>query len=93
MVGGFCASDCEYGNLAGNGRDLCDPALSCERIYDLSRYAGYGLVVPLLLLVFGAVQLEWPSLIGIGVCFLFLIGIVLFKWKEFREEMHKKFHV
>ena len=55
--------------------------------------AGYGLVVPLLLLVFEAVQLEWPSLIGIGVCFLFLIGIVLFKWKEFREEMHKKFHV
>ena len=40
MVGGFCASDREYGNLAGNGRDLCDPALSCERIYDLSRHGG-----------------------------------------------------
>ena len=53
----------------------------------------YGLVVPLLLLVFGAVQLQWPSLIGIVVCFLFLMGILLFKWKEFREEMGKKFHV
>lgn len=53
----------------------------------------YGLVLPLLLLVFGAVQLQLPSLIGIAVCFVFLVGILLFKWKEFREEMYKKFHV
>lgn len=53
----------------------------------------YGLFVPLLLLVFGAVSLQWPSLIGIVVCFLSLVGILLFKWKEFREEMDKKFHV
>lgn len=53
----------------------------------------YGLLVPLLLLVFGAVSLQWPSLLGIAVCFLFLMGIFLFKWKEFREEMDKKFHV
>ncbi len=53
----------------------------------------YGLILPLLLLVFGAVQLRFPSLIGIAVCFLFLAGILLFKWKEFREEMNKKFHV
>ncbi len=53
----------------------------------------YGLVLPLLLLIFGAVQLQLPSLVGIAVCFLFLAGILLFKWKEFREEMDKKFHV
>ncbi len=53
----------------------------------------YGLILPLLLLVFGAVQLRFPSLVGIAVCFLFLAGILLFKWKEFREEMNKKFHV
>jgi len=53
----------------------------------------YGLILPLLLLVFGAVQLRLPSLVGIAVCFLFLAGILLFKWKEFREEMDKKFHV
>ena len=53
----------------------------------------YGLILPLLLLVFGAVQLRLPSLVGIAVCFLFLAGILLFKWKEFREEMNKKFHV
>lgn len=53
----------------------------------------YGLVLPLLLLIFGVLRLQLPSLIGIAVCFLFLAGILLFKWKEFREEMHKKFHV
>lgn len=53
----------------------------------------YGLVLPLLLLVFGALRLRLPSMVGIAVCFLFLAGILLFKWKEFREEMHKKFHV
>lgn len=53
----------------------------------------YGLVLPLLLLLFGALHLQLPSLIGVAVCFLFLMGIFLFKWKEFREEMHKKFHV
>lgn len=74
--------------------------ISAVRHYPAKEYmiylvmaAGYGLILPLILLLFGAVQLEWPSLIGIGVCFLFLIGIILFKWKEFREEMHKKFHV
>lgn len=55
--------------------------------------SAYGLLLPLLLLLFGAVQLQLPSLIGIAVCFLFLAGILLFKWKEFREEMDKKFHV
>lgn len=53
----------------------------------------YGLVLPFFLLLFGAVHLQLPSLIGIAVCLVFLAGILLFKWKEFREEMHKKFHV
>ena len=53
----------------------------------------YGTVLPLALILVGAVSLEIPSFIGMTVCFLFLAGLLLFKWKEFRDEMHKKLHV
>ena len=53
----------------------------------------YGLALPLIFLLCGVLHLQLPSLVGIAVCFLFLAGILLFKWKEFKEEMDKKFHV
>ena len=31
--------------------------------------------------------------ICIGCSFLLMIGLIMFKRKEFKEEMHKKFHV
>lgn len=55
--------------------------------------AVYSMILPLILLVTGVIHYKTPSVICIGCSFLLLIGLVLFKRKEFKEEMHKKFHV
>lgn len=53
----------------------------------------YSMILPLILLVTGVIHYRTPSVICIGCSFLLLIGLILFKRKEFKEEMHKKFHV
>ena len=55
--------------------------------------AVYSMILPLILLVTGVIHYKTPSVICIGCSFLLLIGLILFKRKEFKEEMHKKFHV
>lgn len=55
--------------------------------------AVYSVILPLILLVTGVIHYKTPSVICIGCSFLLLIGLILFKRKEFKEEMHKKFHV
>ena len=55
--------------------------------------AVYSMILPLILLVTGVIHFRTPSVICIGCSFLLLIGLILFKRKEFKEEMHKKFHV
>lgn len=55
--------------------------------------AVYSMILPLILLVTGVTHYRTPSVICIGCSFLLLIGLILFKRKEFKEEMHKKFHV
>ena len=55
--------------------------------------AVYSMILPLILLVTGVIYYRTPSVICIGCSFLLLIGLILFKRKEFKEEMHKKFHV
>ena len=55
--------------------------------------AVYSMILPLILLVTGVIHYKTPSVICIGCSFLLLIGFILFKRKEFKEEMHKKFHV
>ena len=54
---------------------------------------GYGVILPLILLLTGVVKFMPLSTLCVVVCFLFLAALVIFKGKEFREEMHKKFHV
>lgn len=54
---------------------------------------GYGAILPLILLLTGVIKLHIISVVCVVVCFLFLAALVMFKGKEFREEMHKKFHV
>lgn len=54
--------------------------------------AVYSMILPLILLVTGVIHYRTPSVICIGCSFLLLIGLILFKRKEFKEEMHKKFH-
>ena len=55
--------------------------------------AVYSMILPLILLVTGVIHYKTPSVICIGCSFLLLIGLILFNRKEFKEEMHKKFHV
>lgn len=55
--------------------------------------AVYSMILPLILLVTGVIHYRTPSVICIGCSFLLLIGLILFKRKGFKEEMHKKFHV
>lgn len=55
--------------------------------------AGYGLILPLIFVMAGVVSVEYPSVICAGVCFLYLIGLAFFRHREFKEEMHKKFHI
>lgn len=51
--------------------------------------AVYSMILPLILLVTGVIHYRTPSVICIGCSFLLLIGLILFKRKEFKEEMHK----
>lgn len=55
--------------------------------------AGYGALLPMILVLAGTVTLKLPSLLGAGFCVLFLAGLVLFKGKELKEEMGKNFHI
>ena len=34
-----------------------------------------------------------PAVVCVGFSFLFLLALILFKGREFKEEMHKKLHV
>ncbi len=61
-------------------------------IYEIMA-AGYGLILPVLLLLCKAVKNPTVSMFGALTCFLFLVGVILFKGKEFKEEMHKNLHV
>lgn len=60
-------------------------------IYDVMA-AVYGMVLPLILMLVGVVTITFPSVICVGASFLFLMALIIFKWREFKEEMHKKFH-
>lgn len=55
--------------------------------------AGYSIVLPLILLLTGAVKMAVPTVICIAFSVILLSALIIFKGKEFREEMEKKFHV
>ena len=53
----------------------------------------YSTIVPLILLLVGAVKVTYPSVIAASIGFLMIIGLMMFRWKAFKEEIEKKFHV
>ena len=63
-----------------------------EYLFYLVQAGACGLV-PFILLAAGAVLIPYPSVICSGVSLLFLLGLVLFKWKDFVREVKKKFRV
>lgn len=52
----------------------------------------FGMLVPLFFLVMGWIQYRMLSVFCVLFSFLFFVAIVMFKGKEFKEEMNKKFH-
>ncbi|MDD3401966.1 MAG: DUF6320 domain-containing protein [Hespellia sp.] len=54
--------------------------------------ATYGIMLPLILLITKVVTVTFGCTICVGASFLFLMALIIFRWKEFKEEMHKKFH-
>lgn len=56
--------------------------------------AGYGVLLPLIFLLTGRVTgTAIPSVLCIACSVIMLAGLLIFKGKEFLEEMEKKFHV
>lgn len=53
----------------------------------------YGIVIPLVLMFVKVITVLPPAVVCVGLSFLFLMALVLFRGKEFKEEMHKKLHV
>lgn len=53
----------------------------------------YGMIVPLLLMLVKIITFYPPAVVCEGLSFLFLLALVFFRSKEFKEEMHKKLHV
>lgn len=53
----------------------------------------YSFMIPFILLLTGAIQVVYPSVISVGIGFLMIIGLMIFRWKAFKEEIAKKFHV
>lgn len=55
--------------------------------------AGYSIVLPTLLRLLGIITMRVPTVLCVGCSFLFLLALIVFRGREFKEEMHKKFHV
>ena len=55
--------------------------------------AGYGILLPFILLLTKVITFTAPAVVCVGFSFLFLLALILFKGREFKEEMHKKLHV
>ena len=55
--------------------------------------ACYGMVLPFILVMTGILHMTWVCMICSASCLLFLVWLISFKGREFREEMQKKFHV
>lgn len=63
-----------------------------EYLFYLIQACAFGWI-PLILLIFGAVRIPYPSVICAGISFLFFIGLVIFRQKEVKQEIHKKFRM
>lgn len=63
-----------------------------EYLFYLVQAGACGLI-PFILLAAGAAAVPYPSVICSGVSLLFLLGLVIFKWKDFVREVQKKFRV
>ena len=77
-----------------NADHIPNTVIITKRVYDIL-CNGVGIFddTAVRLLMTGVIRYRTPSVICIGCSFLLMIGLIMFKRKEFKEEMHKKFHV
>lgn len=66
---------------------------AAEYMIYLLMAATYSCLIPFALLLAGVVKVPYPSVICSGIGFLVVIGLMIFRWKEFKEELEKNFHV
>lgn len=55
--------------------------------------AGYSIILPLIFLLTGSLKTVFFSVLCIGTSLIWLAALIIFKGKEFQEEMQKKFHI
>ena len=55
--------------------------------------SAYSILVPFILLLTKVITITAPAVLCAGLSFLFLLALIIFKGREFKEEMQKKFHV
>lgn len=65
---------------------------AAEYLFYLVQAGAFGLI-PFILLVTGVVSVPYPSVVCAGVSLLFLVGLVIFKGRDFVREVQKKFRV
>ena len=65
---------------------------AAEYLFYLVQAGAFGLI-PIVLLAAGVVSVPYPSVICAGVSLLFLVGLVIFKGREFVREIQKEFRV
>lgn len=63
-----------------------------EYLFYLVMGAGYGLI-PFILYIFGVTGFDYLAVICAGFCFLFLVGLGIFRHSELAQEFHKKFRM
>ena len=64
-----------------------------EYLIYLLMAAAYSCLIPFILLLIGVVNFIYLSVICSGIGFLIVIGLMIFRWREFKEEIQKNFHV
>lgn len=53
----------------------------------------YGSLLPVILMALGIIKFRKVGIISISLSMLFLVGLIIFKGREFREELYKKLHI
>ncbi len=53
----------------------------------------YGVILPLGCILTGFATFRAPAILCVGFSFLFFLALLLFKGREFREEIYKKIHI
>lgn len=94
LVSELCIADRMFADSDFHGNRIQNTITFSEGVYDLLR-DGVNVQYPssFVLLLTKVIRFRALAVLCVGLSFLFLMALILFKGKEFKEEMHKKLHV